>query len=880
MAFFRRWLLVLSARVLGGGSLQAAGTKEQHAYAAAVAAFQDEMWSRAETEFTQFTQKYPKSTNAPEAVLLQAQAQFKQGKFTTAIGLLSDTNHLAKAGTLADQYVYWIGEARYQSHDPAGAAETFFSLARDFPDSSLRLRAVVEAASVRAQLAQWQQTARLLEETNGVFQRAAQMDPANELVSRGQLLLAQAKFAQNEFSAAANILAALNPQTLPPQLDWRRVYMLCQTELAAGDTNAALATVTNLVPIAGLASDNNLRAESISLQADILEKLGRAAEAEAAYQENLTTNSPGEHQRQAILKIVELAATQNQLSDAEMNLDRFIAQFTNSPAADIARLTLGELQLKDYAGQPSLTNQLQQAQTNFDQFIVEFTNSPLLGKAYLDRGWCEWLAGAATNSKDDFENAAKLLPPSEDLAVAKFKTGDAQFELSDYDGALTNYHSVLEDFTNFPAVAMTLGDHALYQSLRANLQLTNYDGASNTLAQILERYPASDLATNSPLLYGESLAEADRPAEAREQFHNFERQFPDSLLRPQVELAIARSYELETNWQAAIAGYQGWLDLFSTNQLRPQTIYALAWANAQAGNETNAFDQFTNFVVQFPTNRLAPQAQWWVADSFYNTGDFVNAEKNYKYIFQNTNWQGSPLANRTNLFYPAQMMAGRAAVGRLGYSDAVGYFTSLVGDTNCPADLSVQARFAWGVTLMQMPPADTNNPLANFSAATNVFAQILQLHPTNELVAPATIEIANCNLQLANYDDATNDYARVVISTNASVSARSQAQIGIGIALEKMAALAAGTNQTALLGLALDNYVDVLHEENVRGNEIGDPFWVEKAGLQAAAVAETLDKWDQAADIYGRLEKLLPQLSGSLDKKIAEANTHLPQKGN
>src|SRR5271167_2855558 len=115
MAFYRQCLLVLFALVLSCGRLSAASAKEQTAYAAAVAAFQDEMWSRAETGFAQFVQKYPKSTNAPEAVLLQAQAQFKQGKLAAAIALLADPSHLAKAGPLADQYVYWIGEAQFQN---------------------------------------------------------------------------------------------------------------------------------------------------------------------------------------------------------------------------------------------------------------------------------------------------------------------------------------------------------------------------------------------------------------------------------------------------------------------------------------------------------------------------------------------------------------------------------------------------------------------------------------------------------------------------------------------------------------------------------------------------------------------------------------------
>jgi len=848
--------------------------KEESAYAAAVAAFQDEMWSRAETEFAQFTQNYPKSTNAPEAVLFQAQAQFKQGKFTTAIALLADTNHLAKAGTVADQYVYWTGEGRFQNHDFAGAAETLVSVARDFPDSSLRLRAVVEAAAAQAQLGLWLQISQLLEETNGVFQRAAQMDPANALVSRGQLMLAQATFSQNEFGTAANILTSLNPQTLPPQLDWQRSYLLYQVKLAAGDTNAALAAATNLVQIAGLASDDNLRnlrAESVSLQADILEKLGRVAEAEAAYQQNLTTNAPVEQQQEAVLNIAELAAAQNQFSDAEMNLDKFIAQFTNSPAQAIALLTLGELHLKDHAAQPGETNHLQEAQAKFNQFLGLYTNSAtagLAGKAYLDRGWCEWLSND-TNSLADFEAAAQStsLPP-EDRAVALFKAGDAMLALTNYAGALDNYRAVLDDFTDTPAVAMTLGDRALYQSLRANLELTNYDGASSALAQILVQYPASDLATNSVLLYGEGLAEASEPAKAREQFQRFESQFPDSLLRPQVEFAIARTYELEGNRPGAIAGYQGWLDDFPTNDLRPQTVYALARANYQAGNETNAFGLFTGFVAQFPTNDLAPQAQWWVADYFFRTNDFVDAEKNYKYIFQNTNWLDSSLVSRTNL-YQAQLMAGYAAVGRLGYSDAIrDYFSKLEEDTNCLVDLRVQAALAHGEALMREESPDTNSPLANFQFAIKVFGQIAQWDPTNPLVAMATIGIGDCNLQLTNYDDATNAYAQVVNSANASVSARSQAQIGIGIALEKMAATLTGTNQTAALQEAKENYLDVFYTwtgQNLHAGEKADPFWVEKAGLQALPLIETLGTANPDKFV-GQMEDLFPQLKDKLEK--------------
>jgi TolA-binding protein len=869
MAFRWQWLLILLALSTGGERSFAASAREDRAYAAAVTAFQDGMWSRAETEFAQFVQKYPKSDRLAEAVLMQAEAEFKQGKLPPAIALL--TARQAEAGNLADQYVYWIGEAQFQNGDFSAAAETFVALTRDFPESSLRLRVVVEAASSLAQTNEWPQVVSLLEETNSVFQRAAQMDSGNELVSRGQLLLARAKFAQNDFTGATAVLGSLNSQTLKPELDWQRTYLLYQVKLAAGDTNTALAITTNLVQIARLEKNDVLRAESVALRAGVLEQLGQKAGAVAAYQEILKLNPPVERQRQAILKMAELAIALDRFSDAEDSLQKFLAQFPVSAATDVALLTLGELHLKDYAASRfagAATNHLPEAQARFDQFLGAFTNpasAGLAGNAYLDRGWCLWLAGKIPESLDAFKAAAQRLPPSEDLAVARFKMGDALFAQKDFTNALNSYRRVVEEFTDFPAVPQKLGDRALYQMLRANLELKDLAGASNTLARILKLYPDSDLADSSLLLVGEGLADARPPADARALFQKFVETSPNSPLRPQVELAVARTYEREQDWPSAIGQYENWRNDFPTNALRPQADYALALANFQAGNETNAFGLFTNFVAQFPTHDLAPLAQYWVADHYFRLGgtNYVDAERNYKMLYQNTNWQGSPLV------YQARLMAGRAAMGLPSYNDAIDHFISLTSDTNCPPDLNAQALFAYGSALMLSDSRDTNNPLANFQLATNMFNQICQLYPTNEPGALAWNEIGDCDLQLGAFDAATNAYAQVFNSPFANISARSRAQIGFGIALEKKAALVSGASQNELLDQALDNYLDVFWGDNLRDGEQWDLFWVKKAGLQAAPLVGRLNDPDAERAFYGSLKGVLPQLTDLIEKKVA-----------
>jgi TolA-binding protein len=872
MAFLRQSFFIAFALLLGGGQVFAASGREDRAYAAAASAFQDAMWSRAETEFAQFTQKYPKSDRVAEAVLLQAEAEFKQEKYPQAIALLQTRK--AGAGNLADQYVYWMGEAQFQNGDYSAAAETFVSLTRDFPESSLRLRGVVEEAAAYAQSGHWRQHDALLENTNGVFQQAAQLDPRNELVVAGQLSLENSKYEQRDYSGVTAIYGWLASewQTLNQQQQCQGTYLFYRAKMAAGDFAAALSAAASLVQIARSPTNQEWLATGWASQGAVLEQMNRLPEAIRAWQNNLT-GAPVTQEREAILKIAELQIVRGQLTNAEETLANFLAQFPETISADIALLTAGELHMKGYAAQQAATNQLPAAWDCFNQFLRVYANSPLAGKAYLDRGWCEWLVNDMTNSLADFEAAAQQPLSPEDRAVARFKTGDALFALTNYTGALENYRAVIEDFTNVPAVVQSLEVPALYQSLRASLELKDVAGASNAMARIMKLSPAGDLNGASLLLVGEGLMNSRQQAAARTLYEGFVDQFPANELRPQVELAIARTYEQERNWPAAIGKYSDWLKDYSTNaRLRPQADYALALADFRAGNESNAFVRLTNFVAQFPTNDLAPLAQWWVADHFFRTGDFVDAEKNFQLFFQNfpTN----------DLVYQARMMAGRAAMGRLSFRDAIRYFTNLTSDANCPSDLDAKALFAYGSALMQGGAADTNSPSANFERAASVFGRICQLYPTNELGALAWGEIGDCDLQLAAYDAATNAYAQVIASPFANVSARSQAQIGLGIALEKKAALAAGNDQRTLLELALNNYVDVLHETNLRDDETADLFWVKKAGLQAAALAEALGEWEQAANIYGRLEKKMPQLSELLEGKIIAAQGHFPPKKN
>jgi TolA-binding protein len=654
--------------------------------------------------------------------------------------------------------------------------------------------------------------------------------------------------------------------------------LLCRTLQGWGQLKEALAESEGLMTAADSLGRRDLIAESAVVRAELFEKLEQYDDAIGALRQCLTTNLPPARQRQALKKIAAIALAQNQFATATDTLETYLSQFPEAPAADIAWLTLGEVQLKQHVtgattnqngSAAAATNRLAQALSCFDRVIHGFSNSTYVGQAQLNRGWVYWIQEKYPASALAFQAAADVLPQCEELAVARFKLADALFAQSNYAAALEQYRAATAVATNWPAVQAALKTPALYQSLQASLQVTNLAAAEETMRGIVASLPAGDEdAVRGVLLVAQGYVDATQPDEAKRLFHEFVDVFPGSALRPQAEMLIASVQEQQQDWRGAITTYDAWLERFPTNDLRPQVEFQRALDTARAGNATNALTQFTNFVARFRGNALAPHAQWWIADHFFSQADYTDAEIAYKGLFQT--WTNSSLAPR------ARLMAGRAAYERRDFPNAIESFTSLSSDTNCPEALWVQAVLGYGGAKLRQAttPAETNK-LTRFAEAVAVFSQIQQRFPTNESTAAAWGEMGNCYLQMAAlepryYDSASNAYQQAMVATNANITVRSIAQVGLAQVLEKVAETGGG-DKAALLRLARDSYWDVARGQNVRPGEDADLFWRKEAGLRLLKVLETLQDWSTLLKLADQLEAWFPQLHATLAPKRERA---------
>jgi TolA-binding protein len=868
----------LALALWSGGLAWAQDSDTDRAYAGAVKLFQGGWYEQAERELGAFAERSTNAVQRTDAILLQAQSRFQLKEYDGVIKLLE--SRMPLAGSVKDQFLYWLGQAQLELDQFEAAAGSFAELLDSCPNSPLRLEASYSEALARLKTGDTAQTVELLKAPTSPYQVAAQGSTNQDLLVRGGFLLAEALLAQKNFPAMEQTLTGLAKRGLSLEAEWQRQYLLARIEMGYGRGEAALQRATNLVTMPAARTNTLLMARSLTLKGEILEDRQPDAAADAYEEIARMENVGADQKRQALLKLVELAVAQNRFNNAIERLDRFIKQNPADPALNLLRFTLGEVYLRQFyaltsaaspgstiaPASPAITNALALARAQLGPLAGD-TNNPFAGKAYLDLGWSyldegQWFGDTnrLISSQTAFQHAVALLPRSLDHAQARFKLADVQFQLRDYGSALMNYRALVEECTDLPEAKEKLGDQALYQLTLASIEAGDLAGAQVAVQQILADFPDSPWSDKTLFLYAQALGNAGRFRDSQQALSEFERRFPGSPMLPEVRLVFARNLLRQADWTAAIQQYSQWLNEFTNNGARPLAEFDRAWCYSQEGNPTNAFLLFTNLVQRYPASSSTPLAQLWLGDYYLNQRLYGQAEFHYQLLFKSTNAMPAPLSRQ------GMLMAAKAAFFRQGYSDARGYLTNLVDDPKLGPEALVM--------LGDIELTTSTNQLNRFGEAINFFQRATQLEPNGHIAPLAMGKIANCHFQLAaqmtnRYELATNTYWQVISSPLADVSTRSQAQVALGVVLEKMGEV--WTNRIDLLNAALVQYLDVVYARRVQldKGESPDAYWVYTAAVAAGKLAvDRLNEFDAAERLYQSMMQVLPSFRSDWERRL------------
>ena len=197
----------------------------------------------------------------------------------------------------------------------------------------------------------------------------------------------------------------------------------------------------------------------------------------------------------------------------------------------------------------------------------------------------------------------------------------------------------------------------------------------------------------------------------------------------------------------------------------------------------------------------------------------------------------------------------------------------MLRDSNTPPSLISKAYYMLGDTFAAM---DTTNKTEKFGYAIVAFSKIQEPDPLAPLAWGRT---ADCHFQMAmadqsdsRYKDATVYYTRVTTNVNATISARSMAETGLGNVSKNLAALAkTAAEQEALLKDAFNHYSIVIRGANLRPGETQDSFWTARAGLEAVSILEIQGRWEELIATCQRLIDMIPALKTTLEKKMEPA---------
>ncbi|MFN0068610.1 MAG: tetratricopeptide repeat protein [Limisphaerales bacterium] len=859
-------LPVLLLLLVSAPPAQAQPAPERLAFDAAVRALQGGLAEQAARDFAGFLEQFPQSVLAADAALLEARARSESGDFAGAVRRLEEL--LPAAGPLKDQYLYELGRARAGAGDAAGAVAAYEQLLREATGSPLGLASAVAAGQARLRAGEAAAAAALFEAAEGPFAAALRDRPDDPLTLRGGLLLGEAQLRVGRVDAARATLEAARRPALPPPLVWEREQLLVALELTNARPATALALATNLLPLAG--GDPALAARSRLIEATLLARMGRAVEAVAVLTNNLAAATPPDELAESLLLVPAFAPPEADRAPLLAAVRAVRSRFTDPPVADAAAVALAELALRPGPG--AATNAPAVAAALLTPVAANQPPSPLAGRAWLGLGFAAVMSDDLPGAAAAFAAAAASLPVSPAQAVALFKLGDIQLALTNAPAAVTTLQRLVEAYGNEPEIRAGLLPRALYQIAAAAVAGGQGEVAAEAVNRALEWFPGGEFREATLSLFGQSLAPAGQPDAVREVLERLVVGATNSVAAGEVRLALARSYLREGRWADARRNLEPLAE--APPPVGPRAAFDLAWVTFQQGDATGAHGRFTNFLARFPGDPRAPQAQQWVADHLFSIGDHVGAETAYQLLFQQTNWPP------TALTHEARLMAGRAALARQSYRDAKPYFRWLIAQgppagTNAliTSNLAAQAYFALGDSFLFEPEGDDR-----FTDAMTAFATVIEKFPGTREALLARGKLANAHFQRAELDPAraaasyTNAAALYleVMGSDGGIAARSQAEVGLGLVRERQAAGAAEEDQAGLRQVALEHFLRVLFGGNLRPGEPADAFWVNRAGLEAARLAESLGRREEAARILEALQKTFPAAAQALAVRVRE----------
>ncbi len=652
---------------------------EEQDYAFALGLYRDGVYQMAEEQFGKFLVQYPKSLRRTDALYLRSESRFYQGKYDSAIEgytqfihdypqsklvceawfriggsylkLKKPTESIAAYKTILDRFgdndlageaAYWIGEAQLQLADYTNAIK-YYSLAyenypknrlrdyaaysigwtyqkqqeyakaadwysrflKEFPESNLSASAKVRIGECYYFAKEYQKAIDVLGQSRATIQQNDERGQADYLIGEAYYQLGSFPEAQKRYEA---FLKEYSDHSLRREV----AYSLGWTYLKQNKyTDAAQAFDRNTKGTDALAFASLYRRS-------VAEKLaGDRLKATATLNDLITRDPKGEFTDNALFDLGVMAYDGKKTADGKSDFLRVATDFPQSDVLADSYMMLGECFISE---------------SNFKEARPWFEKASAAPNASFDTkltssyqtAWCLYKTNSLREAANKFADFIKTYPIHPKSQMAQFWKAEAEYQLGNYESALTGYKLTVA------SGSQEKREDAMYGIGWSYFKQQNFSNAINAFEAFIAAYPKGKLSYDAHVRIGDAYFQLKEYTRAEGSYRVVVRLFPDNPALDYASYQLGQSIFRQQAYGDAYKQFESLIKTFPKSDLADDAQFALGWIDFQRKEYGDAITEFQKLITTYPNSELVPRAMYSTGDAYYNMKKYAEATKAYR----------------------------------------------------------------------------------------------------------------------------------------------------------------------------------------------------------------------------------------------------------
>ena len=585
-----------------------AQSSETDLLSAAQQAFNDGFSDVATKYLQDFLEKYPQSSNLPDAKLLLGQCDFLRGEYGKALDLFGE---LSLQKDKKDEILFWRGETYLKENRLAEAQHDYKTVIVDFPQG-----AYVPQAYYSLGWSYFQQ--KDFSEAQKAFSRLVELFPHNQLSEDASLKIAECDINSGHLKEAITDFQKF-------MANYPKSSHSCEADFNIAESFYYLSKFEDAVKYyqktIGASCDDGLKLSAFTAEAWSLMKSGKFLEAQNVLKKTESfSKSKGLSFEEVLLAQANLAYERASLDEALSLFGDFINKYPQSPHW-----------AQGYLGRANVYYLLKEYDKAREDYlhVLNQKDPDIFEKCRFGLGWCAFKLGSLKEAIGYFQEVLTQGADGEARADALIQMADLYQESRQWDDAAGMYERVRK---TYPAYNMM--DYVLYRQSIAFLNAGKLNAALENFKILQDNFSDSKYLEDINYYLGLITFKQGNWQKGAEKMEAYLRGLTHpSDLAPDANYILALSYLNLKQPEEALNYFQKILRLYpNDSDIAQNADIGIGKCQFELGQGREAVKRFKLVVYKYPKTAAAFEALLWLAQYYLKDADAASAIEYYRAI--------------------------------------------------------------------------------------------------------------------------------------------------------------------------------------------------------------------------------------------------------